>query len=440
MCNDRNDFETKIDTNLKNGENAGIVCMSSELANYYSNKYSVKYKTVLLCSKSDDKYKEKLKNVNEFWVLYQLLIYSPTVEAGVNFDIEHFNKIYVVLSAKSTSPRGLLQMCSRVRKIKDTNIMVYLNNIPFKEKSNFYTYDELKEYICEVYSKYLEPKTILDPIKNKMIIKYNFDLYAQILVHNETENANKCKNLFVPYFIKLLTEKGHTFEYRQTKINKNTYNKNTILKDEILKAGDITHEHFNTLLIKQLNNEATRDDKVLIERHLLKKDWKIKDITNEFIEKYYGKTQILYNLRFLLDKTKLEPYSQNNSDHLIDFDKAVKLEQIKMIEEIIQKLGFDKPGDDNKLSKEIFQENIKKVIEECQLFINTNKSQPMFGYDKVKITKIKTIKQFMGFINSLFSEWGIIINVKRKSIKNNKLVKKINYYALDYIDNINKYI
>ena len=99
--------------------------------------------------------------------------------------------------------------------------------------------------------------------------------------------------------------------------------------------------------------------------------------------------------------------------------------QLKMIEEVIKKLGFDKIGDSKKIEKEMFEKNIEKVINESQLFTNTNKSQPMFGYDKIKISRVKTVKQFMGFMNSLFSEWGIVIQLIRKIHQKKLIIKKL---------------
>lgn len=441
FTNNKNNFEESIDKDLKDGKNIAIISMSSKMALFYNDKYADSYKTVLHCSKSDDHNKNELKNVNEFWNNFQLVIYSPSVESGTNFDREHFDKIYVILSQKSTSPRGLMQMNNRIRKIKNNDIFVYLNNLPFKEKTNYYCYDEIKEYICEMYNRYFEPKSILDPVTNKMVIKFNFDLYAKILVHNETENANKNKNLFVAYFIKLLLEKGHTYSYTDIKMNFHNKVQNTFSKDDILECGDITSDHLDTLLIKQRNNKATKEEKIMIERYILKKDWKLvtdnengdgKILDAEFLDKYYGKTHILLNLRSLFGKKE--------DDNNIDFDYTVKKEQVKMIKDVIFKLGFDKPNDGIKLSKDDFEKAINKVLSESILFIDPNKSQPLFGFDKIRISGIKTIKQFMGFINSLFAEWGITIKVKQHSIKENKKVLKSNFYLLNYLDCFDAYL
>jgi len=101
-------------------------------------------------------------------------------------------------------------------------------------------------------------------------------------------------------------------------------------------------------------------------------------------------------------------------------------------------------GGNKKLTKEQFEKKIQIVISKTQLFININKSQPLFGYNKTKILKLTTIKRFMGFINSLLYDWGIIIKNNRKSsskqIAGKKMSFNIDFYELFYIDNINKYI
>lgn len=444
FTNYRMGFENDIAIQLVNGKNIIIVSMSSKLAMYFYNKYNKKYKTILHCAKSGDEEKLKLQEITEYWQTAQLLIYSPSVESGCNFNISHFHKIYKILSSKSTSPRGLMQMGFRVRQVEDPNIMVYLNNIPYKEKANFYSYDEIKEYVSELYQKFYTYGTRLDTVTNKFVIEYSFDLYAKVLIHNEVEKANKSINLFVPYLIKLLTEKGHTFEHADTRPNKHAYKKDTLMKDEIFNADDCDENIYNTLFKKLCNNEATREDKVIVEKHKLKKDWKIDEVTDEFLSKFYGKTNVLYNLRFLLNNNLVKPFMLNENDkYSIVFDKAAKLEEVKMISEVILGLGFDIPITNKIIERETFLKNISAVIGTSQLFLNLNKSQPLFGFDKVKIGLVKNVKQFMGFMNVLLGDWGLRISCKQKNtrdIKNMKKIIKINYYSLSYIDNINIYI
>ena len=444
FTNNKDKFDKEIDDSLHFLNNIVIVCMSSKLASMYYNKYKDKYTTILHSSKSDDILKDKLKDVNKLWKEYQLIIYTPCIEAGIDFNIEHIEKIYVILSDKSTSQRGLFQMIARCRKVNDDNIMVYTNNLPFYESGCFYNYNETKQYICEIYNEYLKPIQKYDKEKDKFVYKYDFDLYAQILTHNETENFNKNRNLFIPYFIDLIKNKGHTYVFSDVKTAKyKQIDKNNIVKEELKEAKDINKEEFNELLKKQANTDASRIDKIMIERYLFKKLWKIDELTEDFINKYYGKSQTLINLRYLLNKDITDKVEVDN----IKYAEIVIKEKIKIINDVITKLGFDLEDVDKKLSRELFEGNIIKVLNESLLFKEHDKTSPMFELNKSIISKLlkkHTNKSFMGFINSLLENYGINIkwkktigskytNGKKTNIVNN------NYYC-SYIKDINKFI
>lgn len=151
---------------------------------------------------------------------------------------------------------------------------------------------------------------------------------------------------------------------------------------------------------------------------------------------------ISINFRCLLDKKKVDLYFVDMKDKCLNsFDKNIKLEQIEMIQEIINKLGFDMYNISQKLDRKTFERNINDVTNNCQLFVDTDKSQLMFRYDKKKIINIETIRQFMGFVNSLLSEWGVIISTikeyKSTKIDNKWCTSSIIKYKLNYINNIN---
>jgi hypothetical protein len=98
-----------------------------------NDKYPKK-KIYLYTGKSDDCLKKHhLSNVSEHWSQADVIIYSPTIEAGVNFDVPgHFNKIYGILSCQSTSQRAFFQMLSRFRKVSNNQITI-LNNITYSD-------------------------------------------------------------------------------------------------------------------------------------------------------------------------------------------------------------------------------------------------------------------------------------------------------------------
>ena len=440
-------FENNIDDDLKMELKIVIVSLSIRVAMSYYNKYKNHYDVALHCSKSDDTLKKELKDVENYWNHFDIVIYSPSVESGVSFDIDYFDKIYVVLSNDSTSPRGLLQMCSRVRRLKFDDIDVYINNLPYKEKANFFTYDDIKEYICDVYRSYLDPKPFYNKDEQLMEIKYEFDLYAQNLVHNETENSNKCSSRFIAYFIKLLTDKGHSFQSPDNSFSITSYKKENILIDEIIKADDIDYNIFKSLLIKQKSNLATKDDKFAIDKYMIKREWNIKNVDKEFLNKFYGKTYILRNLRRLTGYKQINPYlniDDVDGKYIIDFDNAHDLQKDHIIKDLIKIMGFKLPVDDTIIKKEKFEKNIKLVMSKSKLFINTNKTEHLFNFNLNKLENIDSIKQFIGFVNTIIKEYGIIIKAIKKN-KKNKIANKWKtiseyVYKLLYISDIDKYL
>jgi len=440
--NERKYFEHMIDKDLKDGLNIVICSMSSKIATYFNNLYKDIYKTILHCSSSDDELKEKLKDVLNFWKRFQLLIYSPSIESGVNFNLDHFDKIYIILSTNSTSQRGLMQMMGRIRKLNDDNILVYLNNIPFSNKISFYKYDEIKNYLIETNK--IEMKMVFDPKLKKMIKTYDFDLYNKILCYNIQEEANKNKNIFIGYLNYLLTNKGYTYECLDCKLNRNNIVKENILLDEILSSRDITGEELQKLLFKQSNNKATHEDKIVIERYMtinnlklnnnkiildLKEDDKLNEINN-IIKKYYGKISQLDNLRQLKNINKLENTNYENN--------AINKKN-QIINQIITKLGYADISDKKLIDRETFEINMNIIIKECELFTNPHIINPLFGLNK-KNNFVKSLKSFLGFINSIFEEYGFNIKVKQKSIWLNNQKENINYYRINFVNDIDKFV
>ena len=467
--NHRKYFEQQIENDLKVGLKIIICSMSSKLASHYNKLYKDTYKTILHCSDSDDALKENLKDVKNFWKLFQLLIYSPSIESGVNFDIDHFDKIYVVLSTKSTSQRGLLQMMGRVRKLKDYDILVYLNNIPYSDKISFYKYDEIKKYVIE--TNMIEMKMILDPKTNKMVRTYDFDLYNKILTHNIQEDCNKNKNIFVKYFNYLLTIKGYTYECLDCKINKNNIVKENVLLNEIINAKDITGKELQDLLNKQANNEATHEDKIMIERYMAIKKLRLdeielndideddyfdsdednkryinnlsekiemeRNIRNNALAKYYSNITKVENLRLL--NNKIDDKVESDKKKEVEYDKNASNKKLNIIIDVINKLGYEDVSDKKLIERTEFETNMNKVIKESELFTNPHLVNPLFGLNK-KINKVESIRSFMGFINSLFNEFGFNIKVKQKSIWKNDKKENKNFYYIKFVNNTDKFV
>ena len=136
IVNDRNDYINNIINDLDNNKNIAIISQSrSECDNFYnllSNKFENKI-IKIYTSLTDDL--EKFKDINEEWHNCNCLIYSPTIESGVSFNHIHYDKIYSIICNNTTSQRSYMQMLSRIRKIKCSEITI-LNDKMFKLREN----------------------------------------------------------------------------------------------------------------------------------------------------------------------------------------------------------------------------------------------------------------------------------------------------------------
>jgi len=82
---------------------------------------------------------------------------------------------------------------------------------------------------------------------------------------------------------------------------------------------------------------------------------------------------------------------------------------------------------------------MNKVIKESELFTNPHICNPLFGLNK-KVNKVESIKSFLRFVNSLFTEFGFNIKLNKKSIwKNNKKCNEY-HYNIHYVNESNKFI
>jgi len=71
--------------------------------------------------------KQNICDINNIWIHYRVIIYTSTIEAGVDFNIPNiFHRRYMFISPGGASARSLFQMAWRVRHFWDPDIYVYI--------------------------------------------------------------------------------------------------------------------------------------------------------------------------------------------------------------------------------------------------------------------------------------------------------------------------
>ena len=401
FTNNKSNFDDELDNDLKNGKKIYISTMSSEMGNKYEQKYKDKYRVCLHTSTTDDILKTELKDVNNFWINYDLVIASPTIEAGVDFNVEYFDKLYVILSAGSTGPRGLNQMTARVRKLKDLNVPCYLNSIAYAERASLYRFDEVNI----MFNTHLKDVNI--EVDEEGNITNKNTALTLINKYNYVETLNKKKAYFVPSLIKLLKKKGqkYTFDDSSYKKSKDT----NITKQLFVEANNIDKSEYAQLLQLQKQNLATKENKIEIEKYTYKVNWKL---TNdemqqpELLKRIYRKTHILFNQQAIKG---LEVKSfKSIDDTYIDVETKIKNQKLKIVNELLKILKLKNENNEfntGHLEKEEWELLTQKAISKSTYF-NDKTIPALFEMKKQPIT---TNKKFLGVINSILQNYGFKI-------------------------------
>jgi hypothetical protein len=392
-------FDKLIDTDLKNKKKVVIVCMTLTESEKYNNKYKDNY-TVCLHN-STEKNKTVLKDVNTNWATCDILIYSPSVESGVDFNItNYFYKCYATLSDQSTSYRAFFQMLNRVRYFEHNDINCLLaTNLQYKEDELVTRFDELK---IEKWS--------------------NIELnnLTTILIYNDLERINNKSN-FITCIINTLKDKAHTYKYLDDKpITKNQdISQSAIIRSSLIGADSIDDNTYYSLLARQRANEdLSRDEILKIHKYLYHKTFIIDTIDEKFLKLHYRKLNMISShKRILIDVG--DRFAKDNKQYFNNF-KFEKCDNILKILSIFNYKIVDKQL--TKITNNTITFNTVKA--DIISLISSKKFQQLFEIKReIKVNNVLLV------INELIDSYGF--NIDKKRFKN----KDTNDYKISIINN-----
>lgn len=411
------EFDKYILNSLATNEKIAIVSQSKTKADEYYQlikDYDSKLRVLLYTSLTDDKEKLKLKDVNDIWSNCDVLIYSPTVEAGVNFDRVHFNKIYGVFSNNSTSPRSFLQMLARIRKTSDNEIIIN-NSVGFKlNECDLYNFSEVKHNAS--YLKCFEKTgTYVKNTNGKTIYKVSFDAYITTYIYNHMENLNKQHYYFLKNFESLILSKGHKLIFNklsdedEDELEKLHHEKITTSNELIFNADNITKEEYYKINNKKQTNQATEEDKIkqikYFLMHELGKDNGVNKLSLDDIKQWKDKIYILKNYNYIRDTSK---FKLNNSA-----DNKINHEKLLFTKKLIDTLNLKLDNKKSFLNSDDLVDKFKSFYETEKVEIN-NKALKMFlKIDILSLGDKNNNKLVLGTINSILSNYSLKIESKQ---------------------------
>lgn len=371
-------------------------------------------KIIYYTGKSDNKIKkDDFKDVNTSWCKYDIIFYTPTIEAGVSFDIpNYFYKVYGIINTNSCCQQAFFQMLSRVRNPISKEIMIFNNRIfnPFKNNINI----SLIKF-NEVKTAYLESRKDLQIIYKDGCSTLGLDNYYINSLYNKTEDLNKNPNLWLTHFKTLGEKKGYIikFIYDDEKPNKEDYNK---IKDLILIADDIDDSTYKILLDRQQGKDTTETENI----EILKKSLEIQiglKLNEKLIKNYYLNIHTIKNITYLIDINNFN----NNNDSFSD-DKKIK---INLINEVLTTTNLQIFNEDDIIKAD----NLIEGINHLDIF-NTS-SQILFNcIPNNNITSNN--RALMLYLNNILSNY----NLKFITLYKGKRIPPNKYYYLGSLNNI----
>jgi hypothetical protein len=429
-------FLQEIEREIKEDKKCAVVSMTAthcDKIKEYFNKNHPNKKVLIYTGISDDKTKKELKNVKTIWNTCDLLLYSPTIEAGVSFDIDYFHSIYGII-AESTTARAFSQMLSRIRKVKSNKILIFNTQFEYHRVLNyqFYNFDDVKQSVLLLDNIQSRPQ--VKEINGKMCKVNLLSEYDINYIYNKCERLNSNHYYFFQTFQNLMISKGHTIKLlNDGKIKSDDEDEEkvkTILddykvsKNEMIEsAEDLTELEYDELLDKQKKDSATKEDKLRVTKEFLKRCLGVDKLNSEFLKEFTPNS--INKFCSIIDVNNI-----SKSDDLQVQEEKVKAKQIR---QLIKDLGFKNCFDsEHRIFKDNFDDVKNLIIKNNSLFTNFSDTKVKFELNK----DIKGVdgKKFLGFINQLLNRY--FLHLKYDQITNGK--KKFGVYKLVQTNCINE--
>ena len=108
---------------------------------------------------AESKEKNDLGNVNEKWATADFIITNTSITVGVNYEGVDYDKIYLLCSGSTGSPRDIIQTSMRIRKTKEDIIELFFFDVINKDFLKYPKYynsedETYRKLISDVYAEY----------------------------------------------------------------------------------------------------------------------------------------------------------------------------------------------------------------------------------------------------------------------------------------------
>lgn len=245
--------------------------------------------------------KRDFGDINKTWLEFDVLIYTPTISAGLSFEQEHFDYIFGYFTTSSCPVETCRQMIARIRNVKARKYYICIANY------NVRTLPETPEGVQDVLYKSRESlfgDIDLENLQFTIDLKGNRIFYQSDYFCLWLENQcikNKSINNFARRLIRQIAETGATLKQLAMQsagileqIRQEYQSTDETLKDEwngrVALSPEIDEEENRKIMQKNEQQlDVTLDEMASHEKFIMRRTYKIDDggtIDKEFVESY----------------------------------------------------------------------------------------------------------------------------------------------------------
>ena len=262
----------------------------------FDNKYNIGFYSG--ATRSEVK-KTHFSDVNKFWSVYDVLIYTPTVTAGVSFEKHYYDVMYAWFTDKSCDARICIQMMGRIRNLTDRRIVIGIEACPLSlpvTKANIVAI--MRRQRGSLFSKQNDQLLRIEYDEDRNLV-YEENNYFKLFIENVIIE-NRSRNAFLAQIINLIKRTGARMSALPENLNEiesgriRGYHKGIkdeirdIEVNEISNSPDLTPAQYERIKEKLSREEdLTEQERIGLEKNRFrtKFNWAGK-IEPEFYKKY----------------------------------------------------------------------------------------------------------------------------------------------------------
>ena len=445
---------SRIVADLRAGKNVVVASMSTEALNDVRTSALeagvVTDDDILIhTSKTDDNVKRQLVNVDELWSQYRLVMYSPTIEAGVDMSRPHFDTMYVYCCRHSTSPMGVAQMTGRARALRDLNVHLCApQGLAKPSTSRKMTVDEARQFVLwqqaslqRLPSRHVRARD-WDTGRETWLDLPDDDVMLEVAAHNEAARVNGGARFFEE-LQELLEAGGHAVkrcledeaaDAEKEKVQgvdettKDASTSTLTKADRLLNAPDLTDAEWLQVRARVYAGKASEADKWAHTRHLYKQCWGIDRLDATFVDHHGTECQapVVTQMLRMVYPGALQPQELTTAHQRV-------VRRAALLNEVLTALGFRSPFDTQHRFKQDLSVVYQTVLRHTELFRDYKMCVRLFSTAAQDAPQNWDSKAVGKALAMVFKVCGLSLVCKRQRqvVNGKKVTAGASEYALD---------